>query len=137
MWYVCFFLSCVQPCSPFLLGGDHTYRSPHEFFPHMLWLLNRAQGIDDKCICKYCDHSRTQKKINEIFPLPPCKEGPKGPRGVKKHQKTRKLQGPKGVTSQRGMVMHRNSITTGPVTTLGYDRQRLKIIGFKTSHPFY
>ena len=120
------------------LGGEHEYRSPQEFYPHLHWLLENAQGVSNKCICKYCDPSRTQKEINKIFPLPPCKENPKGPRGPKNPMKTRKHRGPKGVTTQRGMVANRNSITTGPVATLGYygEEQKIINIGYKTSHPF-
>jgi len=119
-------------------GGERDYRSPQEFYPHLHWLLENAQGVSNPCICKYCDTSRTQEQINKIFPLPPSKENPKGPRGPKKQMKGRKHQGPKGVTIQRGMVANRNSITTGPVTTLGCygEGQKVINIGHKTSHPF-
>ena len=119
-------------------GGEHVYRSPQEFYPHLHWLLENAQGVSNQCICQYCDPSRTQQQINMIFPLPPCKENPKGPRGPKKHMKTRKHKGPKGITIQRGMLANRNSITTGPVVALGCygEKQKIVNIGHKTSHPF-
>ena len=134
---VCFFLSSVYNFADhFFSGGNYDYRSPQEFYPHMHWLLKSTQGVEEKCICKHCNHPTNQRDINKIFWLPPHKESPKGPTGPKKNKKTRKLQAPRGVTSQRGMVMNRNSITTGPVATLGYEGQMQKAIGFKTSHPF-
>ena len=121
----------------FFSGGAQRYRSPQEFFPHMLWMLNTTQQINGKCICKYCDKSRSQKEIDEIYPLPPHKGYPKGPAGPKKHKNTRRRQqGPRGVTIQRTLVQIRNSITTGPLATSGPSRPGQKNIGFGTSHPF-
>ena len=120
----------------FFSGGEHDYRSPQEFYPHMHWLLENAQGVNKPCICKYCDPSRTQEQINAIFPLPPCRKTTKKHRSPKTHQKTRKHQRPKGVTSQREMVTIRNSITTGLVTTPRHHGDRQKVIGHKTSNPF-
>jgi len=130
-----FFYTCYLTDN-FFLGGGHKYRSPQEFYPHMHWLLDNTQGVRNPCICQYCDPSRSQKQINKTFPLPPHKESAKGPRGPKKHKQTRKLQGPKGVTVKRGLIINRNSITSGPVTTLGDGWQKHKFIGYKTSHPF-
>ena len=119
-----------------LSGGHSDYRSPLEFYPHLHWLLNNAQGVEKPCICQYCDPSRSQKEINKIFYLPPCREATKHPRSANKHQKARKLKGPKGVTSKRGLIFNRNSIMTGPLTTLGHSSENHKIIGYKSSHPF-
>jgi len=118
-------------------GGAQRYRSPQEFFPHMLWMLNTTQQINGKCICKYCDKSRSQKEIDEIYPLPPHKEYTGGPPGPKKHNKTqRRQQGTKGVTIKRALFINRNSITTGPLATPGPSRPGQKTIGFETSYPF-
>ena len=138
--YLCgvffFLFSTHNLINPFFLGGPHKFRSPQEFYPHMHWLIDNTQGVRKKCICQYCDSSRTQKEINKIFPLPPCKTSPKGPTGPKKHQETRKLQAPRGVTTQRVMVRNRNSITTGPVSTLEHGRQKQRIVGFQRDDPF-
>jgi len=133
MWYVLFFFLPHDITEYFLLGGPHKYRSPEEFFPHMLWLLNHDQGTYVECICQYCDGKKTQKQINEIFPLPPRKEYPTGPRGPKQ-KKTGGTQDPKGITYRRVLVQNRNSITTRPATALEYHGQR--IIGHGTIHPF-
>lgn len=132
---VCFFFlpSVCGPANHFFSGGSKRYRSPQEFYPHMHWLLNNTRG---ECICKHCDHTRSQKEIDKIFHLPPHKESPKGPIGPKKHKRTKKPKAPRGVTSQREMVINRNSITTGTVSTLQHDRQEQRIIGFRRSHPF-
>jgi len=135
MWYG--FLSSICDLTDNLfLGGGPTYRSPHEFYPHMHWLLDNARGVIKPCICRYCDPSRSQKQVNEIFPLPPHKESTKGPKGPRRHEQTKKLRGPKGVTIKRGYIINRNSITSGPVTTLGGRWRKHKSIGYKTSHPF-
>ena len=133
IWYV--FSSTYATLLTTLLGG-HKYRSPQEFYPHLHWLLNNARGGEEPCICQYCDPSRTQKEINKIFYLPPSKESTKHPQSPNKHQQTRKLRGPKGVTSKRGLIINRNSIMTGPLTTLGRGLENHKIIGYKKSHPF-
>lgn len=134
VWYV---LSSTYVTSlTTLSGGSSKYRSPQEFYPHLHWLLNNAQGGGKPCICQYCDPSRSQEQINEIFYLPPGKESTKHPRSPNKHKNTRKLKGPKGVTSKRGLIINRNSITTGPLTTLGCGLENHKIIGYKRSHPF-
>jgi len=119
------------------LSGRHkAYRSPQEFYPHLHWLLSSAQGGEEPCICKYCS-GRSQKEINKIFPLPPCKEGTKHPKSPNKHQQTRRLKGPRGVTSKRGLTINRNSITTGPLATLGHGSGSCKTIGYRRSHPFW
>jgi len=120
----------------YLSGGAHKYRSPLEFYPHLHWLCNIAQGVKDQCICQYCDHSRSQEEINKIFYLPPQKESTKGPRGTGKIKQPRRSQGLKGVTVQRGYVINRNSITSGPVMSLESGRQEQKLIGHKTNRPF-
>ena len=135
MWYV---LSSPLLCNvtDYLFPGGHKkYRSPEEFFPHLLWLLNKAQGINGECICQYCSNNN-QTQINKIFPLPPRKEYPKGPRGAKKHKKTRRPQGPRGVTYRRVLVQNRNSITTRPATTLEYQMCGQRTIGYGIIHPF-
>lgn len=135
VWCVLFSPTCVP--NWLLLGGQHKYRSPQEFYPHLHWLYRSAQGVKGPCICQYCDHSKSQEEINKIFYLPPHRESTKGPRGLKKVKQTRKLRGPKGATTQRAIVKNRNSITTGPVTSLGGSRkENCKLIGYSTSHPF-
>ncbi|KAF9788031.1 hypothetical protein BJ322DRAFT_600464 [Thelephora terrestris] len=119
----------------YLCGGKYKYRSPQEFYPHLHWLLDNARGVKHPCICQYCDQGRSQEEINQIFPLPPHKKSSQGPKGPK-NKKTKKHQGPKGVTTRRGMILNRNSITTGPVTALRDGWQEDKFIGYKTSHPF-
>ena len=132
MLFIYFFLPCgITDC--IFSGGHRKFRSPEEFFPHMLWLLNKAQGIDGDCICQYCG-DKTQTEINKIFPLPPRKEYPKGPKGPKRCKKTRRPQGPRGVTYQRVLIQNRNSIMTRPATTLEMDGQRN--IGYGIIHPF-
>jgi len=120
----------------YLCGGHHKYRSPQEFYPHVHWLLDNARGARTQCICQYCDPSRSQEEINKIFPLPPSKESVKQSRGMKSQKQTRKVKGPKGVTSKRGLQVNRNSITTGPLVTLGHDWRGYKVIGHERSHPF-
>ena len=120
----------------FCPGGEHKYRSPQEFYPHLHWLYNNARGVKDPCICQYCDNSRSQEEINKIFYLPPHKESAKGPRGLKKNKQKGKPHGPKGVTIRRAYVVNRNSITSGPVISTESGRQEQKLIGYKTSHPF-
>jgi len=120
----------------YLCGGKHKYRSPSEFYPHVHWLLEKARGGQGQCICQYCDSSRPQEEINKIFPLPPSKESAKQSRRTKSQKQTKKVKGPKGVTSKRGLVVNRNSITTGPLATLGHNWQGHKVIGHKRSHPF-
>lgn len=119
----------------YLYGGKHVYRSPHEFYPHLHWLLDNARGVRKECLCKYCS-GKSQKEVGEIFPLPPNKKSPKGPRGPRSKKETRKIQHPKGVTTRRGLVFNRNSITTGPVTSLRDNWQEDRSIGYKTSRPF-
>ncbi|KAF9790947.1 hypothetical protein BJ322DRAFT_1216507 [Thelephora terrestris] len=119
----------------YLYGGKHNYRSPQEFYPHLHWLLENAQGTKKPCICQYCDHDRSQEEINEIFPLPPHKKSSQGSRGPR-NNKTKKKQGPRGVTTRRGMIFNRNSITTGPVTALRNGWREDKFVGYRTSHPF-
>jgi len=119
----------------YLYGGKHKYRSPQEFYPHLHWLLNNARGVKEPCKCQYCDNTRSQEEINDIFPPPPHKKSSQGPRGPR-NKETKKHRGPKGVTTRRGMVFNRNSLTTGPVTALRDSWQEDKCIGYKTSHPF-
>ena len=118
-----------------LSGRDKAYRSPQEFYPHLHWLLNSARGDEEPCICQYCS-GRSQKAINKIFYLPPCKEGTKHTKSPNKHRQTRRLKGPKGVTSKRGLIINRNSIMTGPLATLGHGSMNYKTIGYRRSHPF-
>lgn len=135
MWYVLFSSTWFTKLT-FHLGGKHKYRSPQEFYPHLHWLFNNAQGVKDPCICQYCDPGRSQEEINKIFYLPPHKESTKGPRESKNSKQGRKLHGPRGVTMQRGYVVNRNSITSGPVTSLGGGQQEQRMIGYKTNHLF-
>jgi len=133
---VCFSPSIVFTLTDYLFpGGDHRYRSPQEYYPHLHWLLDNAGGVNKPCICQYCDSDRTQQQINQIYPLPPQKESPKGPSAPKKQKKTRKAKNPRGVTSKRGLVMNRNSITTGPLFTLGPRGQNCGTIGHRRSRP--
>jgi hypothetical protein len=135
--YLCgmFIFLYMQCATDVFLGGKYKYRSPQEFYPHLHWLLDNARGVKHPCICQYCDQGRSQEEINQIFPLPPHKKSSQGPKGPK-NKKTKKHQGPKGVTTRRGMIFNRNSITTGPVTALRDGWQEDKFIGYKTSHPF-
>ena len=135
-YLVCFFFFYIQCITDiFYSGGKHKYRSPQEFYPHLHWLLDNARGVRKPCICQYCDHTRSQEEINNIFPLPPHKKSSQGPRGTR-NKKVKKHQCPKGVTTRRGMVFIRNSIITGPVTSLRDNWQEDKSIGYRLSHPF-
>lgn len=121
----------------YLCGGEHKFRSPQEFYPHLHWLLDNARGVKKPCLCQYCS-GETQDHVNKIFPLPPHRESPPGPKGPKNNNKKApiKLRQPKGVTTKRGLIYNRNSITTGPVTSLRGNWQEDKFLGYKTSHPF-
>jgi hypothetical protein len=126
----------VQPDPlPLSIGGKKDYRSPVEFYPHLHWLLNSAQGINNPCICKCCGTKTKHKVIKKTFPLPPCKGRPtKESRGPKKSRQTRKLKKPRGFTGLKVITKNRNSYTTGPMITQGQGGQ--KVIGHTTSHPF-
>ena len=54
------------------LGSRHVkgFRSPAEFAPHALWLLNDPSLQNCNCLCKYCDKkpTRTMKRSESITP---------------------------------------------------------------------
>lgn len=56
----------------YLTCGTNRFRSPNEFLPHYLWLLERGPerpGL--KCLCKYCgSRGLKQSEINKLLGLP-------------------------------------------------------------------
>ncbi|EJD52574.1 hypothetical protein AURDEDRAFT_181148 [Auricularia subglabra TFB-10046 SS5] len=56
----------------YLTCGPIKFRSPNEFLPHYLWLLERGPerpGL--KCLCKYCGSRHLkQSEINKLLDLP-------------------------------------------------------------------
>ncbi|KAH9931112.1 uncharacterized protein BXZ73DRAFT_18741, partial [Epithele typhae] len=54
----------------YLFGSDlvHHFRSPAEFYYHLKWLMQgqpRKVNGQPKCLCKYCDGTRTQTEISQ------------------------------------------------------------------------
>ncbi|TCD61958.1 hypothetical protein EIP91_007666 [Steccherinum ochraceum] len=45
----------------------HRFRSPAEFFLHLIWLMKGKPWGRDKCECKYCKPKRTQTEIGEQY----------------------------------------------------------------------
>jgi hypothetical protein len=49
------------------LGPKKRFRSPHDFFPHLLWLLSDDSGDPDNCACKFCSpEGHPEGKMSEL-----------------------------------------------------------------------
>ena len=63
-------------------GRKKRFRSPADFFPHLLWLVTDESGDRNNCSCKLCSPEELQ---NEEKPLPP--RSVKSEVGMKKEEK--------------------------------------------------
>ncbi|KAH7108060.1 hypothetical protein BKA62DRAFT_680873 [Auriculariales sp. MPI-PUGE-AT-0066] len=62
----------------YLKGSSAKFRSPQEFTPHYMWLLeNGHQGSGAECICRWCGPGRKQRDINIQLGLPEPKRAMK------------------------------------------------------------
>lgn len=58
-------------------GRKKRYRSPAEFFPHVLWLVTDTSGDPNNCSCKLCSPEELESdKIKEVKPELPVKVEP-------------------------------------------------------------
>jgi hypothetical protein len=47
-----------------IISGRHKFRSPNEFYPHLLWLISDKSG---QCHCKYCTKSTTSGRKPHVY----------------------------------------------------------------------
>ncbi|KAL9598988.1 MAG: hypothetical protein Q9179_003714 [Wetmoreana sp. 5 TL-2023] len=57
-------------------GRKKRYRSPGDFFPHLLWLCTDESGDPDNCSCKFCapDDIQVFEKPDKVKPPEPIKK---------------------------------------------------------------
>ncbi|KAI4247793.1 MAG: hypothetical protein LQ352_006094, partial [Teloschistes flavicans] len=57
-------------------GRKKRYRSPGDFFPHLLWLATDESGDTDNCSCKFCapDDIQVFEKADKVRPPEPVKK---------------------------------------------------------------
>ena len=69
-------------------GRKKRFRSPNDFFHHMLWLATDDNADPENCECKFCATDEQQKAFSEILKWQEQKLGIKvGPSGVKQSAK--------------------------------------------------
>lgn len=56
------------------LGRKKRYRSPADFFPHLLWLATDPEGDPDNCACKICAPDELQPEDDRVKAEPVKKE---------------------------------------------------------------
>ncbi|KAK4989748.1 hypothetical protein LTR66_006988 [Elasticomyces elasticus] len=64
-------------------GRKKRYRSPADFFPHLLWLCTDESGDSDNCSCKICSPEELERDVNSTVKelkteAAPKKEDPPG-----------------------------------------------------------